>query len=130
VAEEISFYSDQKGVRVTDKRVVIGNTTYSMASISSVSTKVEEPSRSGSVLCIAIGVGLVIAGLSRQRSGGLVILGVFAALFGYFWYRGCKPRWHLRISSASGESTPLSSTNKEWIASIAQAINEAIIHRA
>lgn len=128
MSEEISFYSDQRGVRVTDKRVILGNTTYSLANITSVSTSVERPSLTGPILSIVIGCLLLIAGASG-RSGGAAAIGALVILFGVVWYRGCKPVWQLRIASASGESSPLRSTNQEWITSITRAINEAIIHR-
>lgn len=130
MAEETTFYSDQSGVRVTDKRVIIGNTTYSLANITSVSTKVENPNLGWPILVIVIGILLLVSGFGgRSASERIVLLGVLVTGFGYFWYRGSKPRWHLRIASASGESTPLSSTNQQWITGIARAINEAIIHR-
>ena len=129
MAEETTYYSDQSGVRVTDKRVIIGNTTYSMANITSVTTAVVNPSKIGPVVCIAVGLALFIGGVSNN-SFGTGFLGVVVGAFGYFWYRGAKPVWHLRISSASGESSPLHSVNQQWISSIAHAINEAIIHRA
>lgn len=133
MAEETSFYSDESGVRVTDKRVIIRNTTYSLANITSVSTRIENPSRMGPVLVIAVGGIFLLEGLSVHSTGGAAAalgVGAAAVLIGYFWYRGCKPIWHLRIGSASGESTPLSSIKQEWIQGIARAINEAIIHRA
>lgn len=129
MAEETSYYSDQNGVRATDKRVIIGSTTYSMANITSVSTKVEHPSKMGPILIMATGAFMVLMGLGNKAFGGILIGGIFGAL-GYFWFRGIKPIWHLRIASASGETTPLHSINQQWISSIAQAINEAIIHRA
>ncbi|SRR5713101_1335480 len=128
MAYEISYYSYQSGVRVSDKRVIIGSTTYSMANITSVSTNVVHPSMMGPIIVIAIGLFIFVSGLT-QKSGGAVVGGIIAAL-GYFWYKGRKPMWHLRIASASGETTPLQSANGQWISSIAQAINEAIIHRA
>lgn len=130
MAEEISFYSDQSGVRVTDKRVILGNTTYSLANITSVSTSVEKPSLIGPILFIVIGLLVLVGGLGGRGSAGIVVFGAVVAGFGVIWYRGCKPVWHLRISSASGEATPLKSTNQQWIAGISRAINEAIIHRA
>ena len=129
MADETSYYSDQNGVRVTDKRVIIGSTTYSMANITSVSTKLEHPSKLGPGVFFLIGFFFVLGGLGN-KSFGVVIIGAVVILLGYFWLRGIKPIWHLRIASASGENTPLQSINQQWIASIAQAINEAIIHRA
>jgi len=129
MAEETSFYSDESGVRVTDKRIIVGNTTYSLANITSVSTSVEKPSLRGPFLTTVIGIVLLLSGLGR-KSAGAAVVGVLAVLLGIVWYRGCKPIWHLRIASASGESTPLQSTSQEWIGNICRAINEAIIHRA
>jgi hypothetical protein len=129
MAEETSYYSDQNGVRVTDKRVIFGSTTYSMANITSVSTKVEHPSKMWPILFMVIGGFVALMSLVNKAFGGILVGGIFGAL-GYFWFRGIKPIWHLRIASASGENTPLQSINQQWIASIAQAINEAIIHRA
>ncbi len=128
MADEVSYYSDQSGVRVSDKRVIIGNTTYSMANITSVSTRVDKPSMVGPILVIAIGLFLFVSSISQQS--GAALIGAIIAGLGYFWYRGRKPVWHLHIASASGETTPLQSINGQWISSIAQAINEAIIHRA
>jgi uncharacterized protein DUF6232 len=128
---EVSYYSDQSGVRVTDKRVIIGNTTYSMANITSISTHVEKPSLIGPILFMLIGAVLLVAGIAEARqSGGMAVAGLITGVLGYFWYRGCKPVSHLRIASASGESTPLKSVNKDWIGGIARAINEAMIRRA
>jgi hypothetical protein len=62
--------------------------------------------------------------------GGFAFIGVLLLVLGVVWYRGCKPKWHLRIASASGETTPLQSTDQQWISGIAQAINEAMIHHA
>jgi Family of unknown function (DUF6232) len=129
MSEETSFYSDQQGVRVTDKRVILGNTTYALANITSVTTAVEQPSVRGPILFILIGIFLIVTSAS-QRSSGMAVGGVVLLLLGVVWYRGCKPRWHLKIASASGEATPLQSPNQQWITSIAQAINEAMIHHA
>ncbi len=129
MAEETTYYSDQSGVRVTDKRVIVNNVTYAMANITSVSTTVEKPGLKGPILFMVIGAFFLLAGLSNN-SGGEAIFGGIVAAIGYFWFRGCKPIWHLRIASASGETTPLKSVNQQWIERIVQAINEAMIHRA
>ncbi len=41
---EQTFYSDDKGVRITGTRAIFGSTTYSMANITSV-TKGQEPAK-------------------------------------------------------------------------------------
>jgi Family of unknown function (DUF6232) len=128
MADETSYYADQQGVRVTNKRVIVRDTTYSLANITSVSTTVEQPNLTGPILFILVGCLCFIA-VASGNAGILPVLGVFLIVIGVIWYRGCKPTWHLRISSASGEATPLQSVDKQWIGSIAQAINEAMIHR-
>lgn len=129
MADETSYYSDEKGVRVTDKRVIIGSTTYSLANITSVSTKVEQPSKVWPTLFMALGVLVTWMALANKSFAAVPVGGIFGVM-GYLWFRGIKPIWHLRIASASGEATPLQSINQQWVASIAQAINEAIMHRA
>ncbi len=128
MTEEISFYSDNSGVRVTNTRVIIRNVTYAMANIASVRSEVTKPSLVGPLVAILLGVVFVLGGIGGRSSAGAVFGGILV-LPGIVWWRGIKPIWHLRISSASGESTPLSSTNQSWVESIAHAINEAIIHR-
>lgn len=46
MADETTYYSDQSGVRVTGKQVIVNNVTYAMANISPVSMTVEKPSLS------------------------------------------------------------------------------------
>jgi hypothetical protein len=128
MAEDTSFYSDQRGIRVTDKRVIIRNKTYVLANISSVSSSIQKPDLFGPIVTIIVGVGLLIGGIVGQ-SGLAAFWGVVGGVAGYFWYRSCKPIWRLRIASTSGESTPLRSINEEWIKDICRAINEAIVHR-
>jgi amino acid permease len=129
MSTETSYYEDQNGVKVTDKRVVISNITYAMANITSVSTYIERPSVVGPLLFLGIGGFLILMG-SLALLGGTIVLGAVAVVIGFFWYRSCKPIWHLRIASASGESTPLKSNNHQWVSAISNAINEAMIHRA
>lgn len=128
MADEISYFADPSGVQVTDKRVTIGNVTYAVANITSVSTVAENPSRLGPKLAVVIGFAIVVDQIFHKALGP-ALLGAFVLALGYFWYRGAKPVWQLRIASASGEITPLQSANRQWISAIAQAINEAIIHR-
>ena len=128
MAEEITFYTDQASVRVTDKRVIAGSTTYALANITSVSTAVESPSYTGPLLFLAVGAVALIEGVATKSTGTTTFAVLILAL-GCFWWRGLKPTWHLRIASASGESSPVKSHNQQWIAGIAQAIKKAMIHR-
>ncbi len=138
-AEEVSFYSDKKGVQVTNKRVIVKNKTYVLANITSVSSAVQKPDVLLPQFVTALGVALLLAGVGLLIGGagssdgialGMMLWGVILGVAGYFWYRSCKPIFHLKIASASGESTPLQSENENRIKDICHAVNKAIIHRA
>ncbi len=120
------FYKDNTGVEVTDRRVVLrnGSLTYAVANITSVSTRIEEPSRTGPVLLLLVGL---VALATRTPFG--IILGIALLIMGFFWWRGLKPIWHLRIASASGETSPLQG-DQQYISGVAQAISRAMVHRA
>ncbi len=128
MAEEVTFYSDDQGVRVTNTRLIVDNTTYAMANIASVARTATEPNYTGPLLLIVAGVIIFFAAISGKESGGW-LLGVILALAGTLWWRSRKPIYHLRITSASGESNALWSKNKNYVDKVVQAISEAMIHR-
>lgn len=128
MTEETTFYSHESGIRVTNTRVIIRNTTYAMANIASVRAAVTKPSRNGPILFIVFGV-LALLGGGAGESAGIAVLGLVIGVLGVLWWMVQKPTYHVRISSASGEVDALSSPGKEHIESVIQAINEAIIKR-
>ena len=119
-----TFYSDNKGVRVTATRLIIGSKTYSMANITSIEVKI-------SLIEQLIGVLLVLGGIfvlirTQADNNGLLIglplagLGLALVMF---------PSRSLRVVSASSEKDALESRNRKYIADVANAINEALIKR-
>jgi hypothetical protein len=126
--KETTFYSDDRGVRITNARLMVPNTTYAMANITSVKTDRIGPKYSGAVLTAVLGFVLVVA---RPSLGSLNtgILGVVLLGAGIAWGLSLKPDYHLRISSAAGDSSALSAKDKAYIEKVAQAIHEAMIHR-
>ncbi len=128
MVEETTYFSDDTGIRVTSSRVIIGNTTYSLANITSVSRTINNPSRVGPFVFIVTGVLILVASLSGE-SFGLSIIGAILAGLGTIAWRGLRPTYHLRIRSASGDSIALTSENKDRIDQVVRAINEAIIQR-
>lgn len=124
---EITFYTDEQGVRVTNTRLIVGSTTYAMGNITSVSRTIYEPSLSGPIFLSAFGALFLFAGFAG--SAGLAVFGALLLGAGILWWKGLKVTYGLRISSSSGESTPISSVNREQIEKIVQAVNEAIIGR-
>jgi len=128
MAAEQSFYSDEKGVRITATRAIFGSTTYSMANISSVRTAEDPPKRARGIWTAIIGICLLIIGITTGLTW-LTITGVVILLIGIVWAWMATGTFHLKITSASGETTAVSSKDKEYITKITQAFNEAIINR-
>ncbi len=57
------------------------------------------------------------------------MFGVFMLAIGVLWWKGQKTKYHLRISSASGEANAVTDFDKQRIDNIIQGVNEAIIGR-
>ena len=128
MTQEQVFYSDESGVRITGTRAIFNTTTYSMANISSIRTAVTPPKRAGAILMIIIGLLMAIIGFSSSVAA-LGVIGIVIVLLGILWFWKAASTYHIMITSASGEASALDSKNKEYIAKIGQAMNEAIIHR-
>ena len=116
-------HSDDRGVRVTSTRLTVGNTTYAMANITSVSTKKVDPSYSGAGWTVIAGVVLFLLGFG-EKAVVLCVLGLIVAGVGIYWATRLEPEHHLRIVSAAGESSPLSSKEKGYIEGVVRAIHE------
>lgn len=125
---EQTFYSDDSGIRITGTRAIFNKTTYSMANISSIRTAEYPPKRAGAIWTIIIGIILFIIGLSANVAA-LTVFGIIILLLGVLWAWKARGEYHIMITSASGEASAVKSKNKEYINKIAQAMNEAIIHR-
>jgi hypothetical protein len=127
--DEINFYSDDGGVRVTSSRLIIGQTTYAMLNITSVSCAAQPPSRIGPLFFLIIGALSLVGGLTASQMGGLAGYGVALFAIGGLWWKMQKTKYHLRIASASGEANAVTSKDKRRVDGIIQAVNEAIIGR-
>lgn len=127
--EEITFYADNQGIRITSARIIIGNTTYSLANITSVRNTSARPSRRTPLKLLVIGIGVFLLGLGLE-SGMVALLGVLMGALGSFWLKVQKPTYHLDLASASGETRALRSQDGDRVEKITQAINEAMIQRS
>jgi hypothetical protein len=133
---EPTYYSDNNGIRITPTRLIIpgknkkeGPSTYTMANITSVKTEKVNPIRWGGIIVALIGIFLIIIGINSHSTSYFIISGVAILCIGLAWAILVKPTYHLKISSASGESDALWSKEKGYIERIVTAINEAIIKR-
>ena len=117
------------GVSVTDKRLIVpGGDTYAIAQISSIKTRMSQPSRKGPLVLIGLGVCMFIFGLDE---GGLlgVVMGLAAGLGGAYWFTRIKPVYHIIMSFAGSETEALSSVDAVLIENVVNAVNRAIVDR-
>ena len=128
MTDERTFYSDETGIRITGTRAIFKNTTYSMANISSIRTSETPAKRGGAIVALIRGIIIFIIGISADVTA-LSIVGVIVALLGILWIWLAHGKHHIMITSVSGEISALESKDKEYVHKVAQALNEAIIHR-
>ena len=124
-----TYYEDETGARVTDTCVTIGDSAYSTASITSVTTAVENPRR-GKLIAVAV-LALAFAFFGwASGSYNWSVCGIILFILGGFAYYAMKPTWHLRVATTSGETSPLQSQDADKISVVAHAIGDAIAHRS
>lgn len=126
--EDVVFYSDRRGVRVTGNGITVDNAAYLFANPTYVAVRVEQPSRFGPFLIIAVGL-LSLAERTAQRSFGIAIFAAIVTGIGVFLLTECKPVYSIDLSIVAGERAPVVRSSKERITAIAKAINEAIALR-
>ena len=124
---ETAFHEGQTG-KVTDRRVVLGETTFPLANITSVHPHTIEPNRPRYVMGGLV-VGLVfscamIVSEAPDWFAGLALaacsaIGVVAAARAEVWHA-------VRIGTAEGESQVTATGDQQEIARIVEAINAAI----
>ena len=126
MAEEKIYY-DKNGVKITESRAIINDTTYPMNNISSVSTGMKENSPLGAY---GIGGGLIVMSIMGMReTGAAALIGIVAGILICAFGTTMKNNYIVKIGSAGSEKDGLASQDKEYIEEIVNAINEAIIAR-
>jgi hypothetical protein len=130
---EEKVYFDKKGVLVTDKRVVVKNTTSPIVNIRSV-TMIKHRHLGGLLLMIMAGittclwsVALLIDSSEAYAYVGLVILLGIIGLGFMVWDK--KASYSVRLSGELGSTDILKAGDKEFILEVIDAINKAIVVR-
>jgi hypothetical protein len=123
---ETNYYS-RDGVKITNTRFIVENTTYPINGITSVRTSEIPPNKTGSIFLIVLGAILTLLGFSSNGSN-ITIAGVIFIVIGIIWLMSLKTWYALRISTSAGEKDAVTSKDEDYIRHIA-ALNEAIIHR-
>lgn len=141
-AQEVTYYSDETGVRITSARAILGNNTYSMANISSVGLGAIPANRTPATVATLCGLVMMFVAIWLAWDSvrdSLAVAALLGALFGLpgllmlLWgvraTGTAKPTYVVCLRAAGGETNALLSQNKGYIDSIIQAINEAIVKR-
>ena len=125
MADESTFFQS-RGIAVTNARFIVGAQTFAVRGITSVQG-VETPASYGWPALLTL-LGLVIMALSLF--GGEVGVGVFGVLLfaaGIWLFTRQKPKFAVVLRTAGGDVTAYESRNRDHIAEIIRALNEAII---
>lgn len=118
---ETIFYQDSS-VIITQSRYVAYSKTYAMRNISSVHIFEIAKSNTKAILLIIFGIMLLF-------SKEIFFMGIILIALGVWWYISIKNDYAVRISTNAGEANSIISTDKKYIQTIVNALNQAIIHR-
>lgn len=134
----------QEGVLITSQRAEFSGKTFAMANITSVSMSATEQTHETGCGCFlllaalaAIPIGL---GVNFFEEGSNFAVGVVLMIIGIAWVIGMfvqfmreKPtktyKYAVNLTSASGETKALESSNEQQVATIVEAIKQAIVER-
>jgi hypothetical protein len=118
---ETTFYSMGSCV-VTNARAVMANKTYALANVTSVRKEKIPVDYHGAAL-------LIVVGLMVMTIFNSMIFGVLLMAGGIAWAVIIRPKYAVKLGSASGEMSGLVSKDQAEIDRIVEAVSEAIIHR-
>ena len=122
MTEEV-FY-ENGDVKVTNARFVVGNQTYAMNGVTSVKNTVIPAKHALGIVLAVVGVLLLLGG-----GGGVKIFGLVLVIMGGVIAYMVKATHVIVLHSSSGETQALTSTDKTYIGSVIEALNQSLIHR-
>ena len=120
MAEEKTFFQ-YEDVTVTNARFMVAAQTFAMSNITSVKASKKEPNRIWPTIVVILGMLFFVGG---GTAAAIVIGGA-----GIAWLVLQKPMYHVVLTTAGGETSALSSKQREYIQKVVQALNEAIVAR-
>jgi len=121
MTEEKTFFQ-YEDVTVTNSRFMVGSQTFAMSNITSVKASQQNPKRLWPIALIVVGVLALAAGANIWVVGLLGGSGVAWLFMQYTVY-------HVMLTTAGGETSALSSKQREYIEKVVHALNEAIVAR-
>ncbi len=116
--EKIFFSYDD--VKVTSSRFISGGQTFAMNNITSVKSVEQKPKRFWAGLLIFFG----LCSLPSSWQTGVVIIGASVI---YMFLQ--KTKFHVMLATAGGETSALTTYQKDYLDQVVAALNEAIVYR-
>jgi hypothetical protein len=123
MTEEIFF--EHGNVKVTNARFVVGNQTYAMNGVTSVKNTIIPAKRTLGIVLAVVGV-LMLLGSSES---GIKVFGFLLAVAGGVLAYVAKATHVVVLHSSSGETQALTGTDRTYIGSVIEALNQSLIHR-
>ena len=126
-ATEAKVY-ENGDVLVTTTRFVVNGQTYAMNGVTSVKSFKKDPSRALPVIVGIIGFIVFASGIG---SGSTIaaIFGLALLAGAWFLWKSQSPEYSVRLATASGEASALSSKDQSYINQVVEALNNAIVQR-
>jgi hypothetical protein len=126
------IYYQSQNVLITSTRAEMAGKTFVMSNITSVNLATISPSTGCATLLFVLGASMLVGGIFEFVRGNtdlivISIVGLILSLLGYFWVKSLKTEYAVNLSSASGETRIMQSTNKKQIEDIVAAIKQAVI---
>ncbi|MCE5280747.1 MAG: DUF6232 family protein [Deltaproteobacteria bacterium] len=116
-------FLDERGVSVSNSRMMYDGQTYAMSGITSVKSFEKKPSRILPIILIIMGLVVIATG------GGAIVVGLLFISGGIAAWFLMKPEYSVVLTSSSGEAKAYTSKDKGFVLKIIGAVNEAIVHR-
>ncbi|MHB8165501.1 MAG: DUF6232 family protein [Sulfuricella sp.] len=121
--DEKSFFNEN-GVGVSNVRFIAQGQTHAMSGVTSVKAFRKNPPRKALIFMGIMGVIELGFGNTFMTVLGLAIIAGAVAMWLF-----TKPKFSVMLSSASGESSALTSKDGEFISRVVGALNDAIVYR-
>jgi hypothetical protein len=129
---EQTIYRDH-AVAVTTARVIIGSATYPLRNITSVKLTFTSPNVFGPMLVLLGGIFILFLTIMPLIQHNYfdaipgIAMGASAILASVVWMLSLKTRYHVDLSTSSGEIHLLTSKDRTYIEKVAASINEALV---
>ena len=98
--EEKTFF-EHENVKVTNARFLVGEQTFAMSNITSVSSSQDRHSRVGPIILLIVGFVMCCA--------SIVVAGLIVMAVGVLWLMLQKTKYHVMLRTSGGETKALTS---------------------